>query len=105
MTSPRRESLSETCGLALAPDHLAGSGSVDRELSQGLLTVEQVAVELGVPASWIRRRVASRTVTCTRLGRHVRFTRAQVQAIVAVAEQPALAPPATGLTRRSRRTG
>jgi excisionase family DNA binding protein len=39
-----------------------------------LLTVEQAAALLAVPPSWLKQRVAARTVTCTRLGRHIRFT-------------------------------
>ena len=86
---------------ALPPSPTSG----ERRLSLGLLTVEQVATELRVPVSWLQSRVASRAVPCTRLGRHVRFTRVQVQAIVASAEQPVLARPVIGLTCRSRRVG
>ncbi len=91
--------------LPLEAQRLPAAESAERRLTQGLLTVAQVAAELGVPPSWLSNRVASRTVTCTRLGRHVRFTPAQVQAIVDAAEQPVLAAPAVGLTRRSRRAG
>jgi excisionase family DNA binding protein len=71
--------------------------------SEPLLTVEQAAAMLAVPASWLKQRVASHMVACTRLGRHIRFTRDQVASIVAASEQPALTMPLTGLTRRSRR--
>ncbi len=68
-----------------------------------LLTLEQVADALCVPASWLKRRVASHTVACTRLGRHIRFTPQQMAAIVEDAAQPVAPAPVTGLTRRSRR--
>jgi excisionase family DNA binding protein len=68
-----------------------------------LLTVEEAAEVLSVPVTWLRKRVANQAVECTRLGRHVRFTHEQVAAIIDAATQPVLAPPLTGLTRRSRR--
>lgn len=74
----------------------------DRDASR-LLTVQQAAAQLNVPVSWLRGRVANRAVACTRLGRHVRFTQAQLAAIVAAAEQPRTDDPPAGLTRRSRR--
>jgi excisionase family DNA binding protein len=81
---------------------MTGSSSLDagRPL---LLTIEEAAEVLSVPVSWLRKRVANHTVACTRLGRHVRFTREQVAAIIDGAAQPVVAPPLTGLTRRSRR--
>ena len=70
-----------------------------------LLTLAEVATLLSVPESWLRKRVASHTVPCTRLGRHIRFTRQQVDQIVLAAHQPTLPTPTFGLTRRSRRVG
>ena len=69
-----------------------------------LLTVEEAAELLSVPVSWLKKRVATHAVPCTRLGRHIRFTRAQVTGIVEAAAEPVAAIPLTGLTRRSRRT-
>jgi hypothetical protein len=57
-----------------------------------------------VPTSWLRTRVAEHKVACTRLGRHIRFTRQQLQELVDLSVQPAVSMPLTGLTRRSRRT-
>jgi excisionase family DNA binding protein len=74
-----------------------GSGPV-------LLTLEEAAEILSVPVSWLRKRVANHALPCTRLGRHIRFTREQVAGIVEAAAEPAVAMPLTGLTRRSRRT-
>ena len=68
-----------------------------------LMTVEQAAALLTVPVSWLKQRVSAQTVACTRLGRHIRFTRQQVATIVAANEQPVALTPLTGLTSRSRR--
>lgn len=68
-----------------------------------LLTVEEAATRLAVPASWLKQRVAAHAIACTRLGRHIRFTAAQLDAIIASSEQPVAVLPLTGLTRRSRR--
>jgi excisionase family DNA binding protein len=69
-----------------------------------LLTVEEAAELLSVPVSWLKKRVANHAVPCTRLGRHIRFTREQLAGIVEAAADPAAVMPLTGLTRRSRRT-
>lgn len=82
---------------------VAALPSPRKESGETLLTVEEAAAMLAVPASWLKQRVAARSVACTRLGRHVRFTRDQVAAIIDASEQPALPTPLTGLTRRSRR--
>jgi excisionase family DNA binding protein len=68
-----------------------------------LLTIDEAAAMLSVPISWLKQRVASHSVGCTRLGRHIRFTREQVAAIIDAAAQPVAQQPLTGLTRRSRR--
>ncbi|MDP9181945.1 MAG: helix-turn-helix domain-containing protein [Actinomycetota bacterium] len=68
-----------------------------------LLTLDEVAAILRVPVSWLRHRVANHSVACTRLGRHIRFTREQVATIVDGAVQPLIEEPVTGLTRRARR--
>lgn len=68
-----------------------------------LLTIDEAAAMLSVPTTWLKKRVASHTVACTRLGRHIRFTREQVSAIIDAAAQPVAPQPLTGLTRRTRR--
>jgi excisionase family DNA binding protein len=90
------------------PQTAANGGSPDdaaARLSElgGLLTLTGAAAVLSVPESWLRKRVASHTVPCTRLGRHIRFTRQQIDQIVLAAQQPIVAMPTFGLTRRSRR--
>ena len=79
---------------------VAGQGGDDGPI---LMTVEQAAALLAVPVSWLKQRVSAQAVACTRLGRHVRFTRQQVATIVAANEQPFALTPLTGLTSRARR--
>ena len=68
-----------------------------------LLTLDEAAGILRVPASWLRHRVANREIACTRLGRHIRFTHDQVAAIVDSSAQSVVEQPLIGLTRRARR--
>jgi excisionase family DNA binding protein len=77
-----------------------GRGPVSEPM---LMTVEEAAAQLAVPVSWLKQRVAAHAIACTRLGRHIRFTREQLGALVAASEQPVARAPLTGLTRRSRR--
>jgi excisionase family DNA binding protein len=90
-----------------SPVRAVGSGEPDLPAASEriplLLTVEQASGLLAVPPSWLKQRVAAHSITCTRLGRHIRFTREQLATIVAAGEQPAAFAPLTGLTRRSRR--
>jgi len=46
-----------------------------------------------VPEGWLRKKVTARAIPFTRLGKHVRFTRAHLAAIVAQGEQPPLGVP------------
>lgn len=48
-----------------------------------LLDIREAAEVLSVSTSWLYKRVAARAVPCTRLGRAVRFSRANLAAIVA----------------------
>jgi excisionase family DNA binding protein len=80
---------------------LVPTGSTTNEAL--LMTVDQAAALLAVPSSWLKQRVASHAIACTRLGRHIRFTSEQIAAIVTANEQPVALVPLTGLTRRSRR--
>lgn len=54
-----------------------------------LYTPAQAAELLAVRESWLRRRAAARTVPCTMLGKHLRFSHADVTAIAAAAARPA----------------
>lgn len=75
----------------------------DGPADQGaLLTLEDAAVLLNVPESWLRKRVASRMVPFVRLGRYDRFTREHLDLIVSDGEQAPLVAAPHGLSRRAR---
>jgi excisionase family DNA binding protein len=65
-----------------------------------LYTPAQAAALLQVPESWLRRRAAQRRVACTFLGKHLRFSRADLDAIVATASTGSVTRPPLLLTRR-----
>jgi hypothetical protein len=65
-----------------------------------LYTPAVAAELLAVRESWLRRRAAARTVPCTFLGKHLRFSHADVVAI-AEAGATAAGPPAHRRPRRS----
>lgn len=66
--------------------------------AQLLFTPAQAAAALQVRESWLRRRAARRDVPCTFLGKHLRFSRADLDAIVAQAAH--CVPVSPGGTRR-----
>lgn len=57
-----------------------------------LYTPKAAAEVLAVRESWLRRRVAAREIPCTFLGRNLRFSHADLVAIVQAAAQPAAQP-------------
>lgn len=60
-----------------------------------LFTAEQAGVLLAVPGSWLRDRAAARAIPCRRLGKHLRFSLADLTRIAEMAARPAH-PPASG---------
>jgi excisionase family DNA binding protein len=52
-----------------------------------LYTPEQAAELLGVKPSWLRRKAAARQVACTFVGKHLRFSRADLEAIITAGKQ------------------
>jgi excisionase family DNA binding protein len=48
----------------------------------------EAAARLNVKVGWLQDRVQAREVPCRRLGRQVRFTEDDIQAIIAQARQP-----------------
>jgi excisionase family DNA binding protein len=72
-----------------------------------LFTPTQAAELLQVPESWLRRRAARRLVPCTFLGKHLRFSRANLDQILADAARPATINPraASGTSAAPRRRG
>jgi excisionase family DNA binding protein len=65
-----------------------------------LYTPQQAAALLQVRESWLRKKAAARAIPCTFLGKHLRFSPADLAAIVAAAAQP----PNGRRPRRSRST-
>jgi hypothetical protein len=53
-----------------------------------LLTAEQAAELLQVRPSWLRRKAAARAVPCRFLGKHLRFSYADINAIAEASAQP-----------------
>ena len=87
-----------------SPDPMAAdSGPGETEGTLPLLTSAQAAQLLAVRESWLRRRATARAVPCTFLGKHLRFSHADVLAIAAPAARPVGPPPRT--PRAARRRG
>jgi excisionase family DNA binding protein len=53
-----------------------------------LYTPDQAAVILTVKESWLRRQAGQRRIPSTCLGKHLRFSHADLEAIVASAQRP-----------------
>lgn len=72
-----------------------------------LFTPAQAADLLQVPESWLRRRAARRLVPCTFLGKHLRFSRANLDQILTDAARPATTHPraASSTSAAPRRRG
>ena len=68
-----------------------------------LCTPAEAARVLAVPESWLRRQVTARLVPHTRLGKHLRFSHADLVLIAAAAAHPAAAAVAARRPLRSRR--
>lgn len=65
------------------------TSSADQQDERVLLTPEQAAELLQVRPSWLRRKAAARAVPCRFLGKHLRFSRTDVEAIAAASARPA----------------
>jgi len=53
-----------------------------------LLTIDEAAEYLNVPARWVADAVRQRRVRCTRIGKHVRFRLEHLDELVTAGEQP-----------------
>jgi hypothetical protein len=94
--------LPDTCG------HPGGNGRTDDSGPTAgqpagspapvLFTPGQAAGLLQVRESWLRRRAAQRLVPCTFLGKHLRFSRADLDQILADAARPLASSPRRGLS-------
>jgi hypothetical protein len=87
---------------ASEPDRveLVGPTPLDPDAEQLLYTPAEAAGLLRVRESWLRRRAAARLVPCTFLGRHLRFSAADLAAIIAAHAEPV----AAGRRRHRRRS-
>lgn len=76
-------------GPAPSPISTPPSGSTRRKAAAPVLYTPAEAAELlKVRESWLRKKAAARQVPCTLLGKHLRFSRAEVGAIITAAAQP-----------------
>lgn len=79
------------------PDPVGGSGERGWSGSSALLlTVEQAATLLQVRPSWLARKATARAVACTFVGKHLRFSHADLHAIIAAGATGPGQPPAGG---------
>jgi excisionase family DNA binding protein len=78
-------------------------GGAGVAVGQVLLTAEQAGALLVVPGSWLRDKAAAGEVPCRRLGKHLRFSYADVDAIAAAAARPARVAPRPPAPRRGSR--
>lgn len=53
-----------------------------------LLTIEEAAAYLNVPARWVADAVRQRKVRCRRIGKHVRFRAEHLEELIVAGEQP-----------------
>jgi excisionase family DNA binding protein len=61
-------------------------------VNEPLKNYQEVADLLGVPLKWLQDKVQAGDVPHTRLGKHVRFTKANIDEIIARAQRPAKNP-------------
>ncbi|GHD27001.1 hypothetical protein GCM10007147_25640 [Nocardiopsis kunsanensis] len=74
------------------------SGSHSAHLE--LLTPAEVAELLKVPESWLRKSVTARQIPCTFLGKHLRFSSADVEEIIRAGHRNPVTGPARSTRRR-----
>lgn len=65
-----------------------------------LLTIDEAAEYLHVPARWVADAVREGKVRCTRIGKHIRFRIEHLDELIAAGEQPVTAD----VTRQRRST-
>jgi excisionase family DNA binding protein len=63
--------------------------SADLDVRTRVHTPAQAAKLLTVPESWLRRQAGQRRIPCTFLGRHLRFSNSDLDAIIAIGARPA----------------
>ncbi|WP_448058739.1 helix-turn-helix domain-containing protein [Cellulomonas hominis] len=80
--------------------HVPVPGVPGLDVPSRLLTIEDAAHVLSIPATTLAKMVTARQVPCTRVGKHVRFTPGHIAAIITGGERHALIP-----TQRQREHG
>ena len=65
-----------------------------------LFTAEQAAELLQVSPSWLRRKAAARAIACTFIGKHLRFSPADLAAIINSGAKSPTSPGGTHPTKR-----
>ena len=68
-----------------------------------LLSIDEAADYLNVPARWVAEAVRQRRVRCTRIGKHVRFKVEHLEELVRAGEQPVTQPEAVSASRSADR--
>ena len=58
-----------------------------------LLSIDEAADYLNVPARWVAEATRLRRVRCTRIGKHVRFRVEHLEELIRAGEQPVTSPP------------
>jgi excisionase family DNA binding protein len=81
---PSRPPTTTGTDMVVAPEPVEPVGG-DRRL---LCTPAEAAQLLAVPESWLRRKAAARVIPCTFLGKHLRFSAADLAAITRAGAQP-----------------
>lgn len=82
--------------------------SAGQSATRHLLSIDEAADYLNVPARWVAEAVRQRRVRCTRIGKHVRFKVEHLEELVRAGEQAVTSPPVrlaatlSGDRRRSR---
>jgi len=64
----------------------------ERAPCRSLLTIDEAAAYLNVPARWVADAVRQRKVRCTRIGKHVRFRIEHLEELISAGEQPVTTP-------------
>lgn len=58
-----------------------------------LLSIDEAAAYLNVPARWVSEAVRQRRLRCTRIGKHVRFKVEHLEELIRAGEQPVTSSP------------
>ncbi|WP_373287122.1 helix-turn-helix domain-containing protein [Wenjunlia tyrosinilytica] len=67
---------------AAPPSREEPDGTKTEHAEIRLHTAEQASVLLQVPASWLRKKAAAGHIPCTKIGRHLRFSQADLTHII-----------------------